>query len=280
MVRLVDDRYGKARVRLVRVRRATSEHELVDWTLSILFRGDFEKCFTDGDNSMILPTDTMKNTVYSMARRSEARSIEEFATELSRFFLDRNPQTAEVSIEITERNWTPARVGGSPHPTTFVQSDQEVQTIRIVVYRSGQVKVEAGLRNLVILKTAGSGFEGFAKDDLTTLRETSDRLFGTQIDCTWTYSANAGQVHLLRPAIRESLVAKFAGHESKSVQHTLFAVAEAVLGQNPAVDEIHIIMPNRHCLLVDLRPFGQDNPNEVFVPIDEPHGYIEARVRR
>src|SRR5258708_3106944 len=142
MARLIDDRYGKARVRLVRVRRLTSQHELVDWTLSILFRGDFEKCFTDGDNSMILPTDTMKNTVYSLARRSEARSIEEFATELCKFFLDRNPRTTEVSVEITERSWTPARVGGNPHPTTFVQSDQEVQTISIVLYRSGQMKVE------------------------------------------------------------------------------------------------------------------------------------------
>jgi len=43
-----------------------------------------------------------------------------------------------------------------------------------------------------------------------------------------------------------------------------------------AIDEVHIAMPNRHCLLVDLSPFGMDNPNEVFLPIDEPHGLIEA----
>jgi urate oxidase len=280
MGRMAGDRYGKARVRLMKVRRSRDAHELVDWTLSVLFKGDFEKCFTDGDNSMILPTDTMKNTVYSMARRSAAESMEEFAIELSEFFLDRNPHVTEVGVEISEKIWTHANVNGVSHPTTFVQSDQQVQTARLTRSRGEPVSLTAGLKNLVILKTANSGFEGFLKDELTTLQETSDRLFGTEIGCTWTYSANVREFNQVRWEIRRSLVARFAEHESKSVQHTLFAVAEAVLEQNSSVAEISIMMPNRHCLLFDLSRFGQDNPNEIFVPIDEPHGYIEATVRR
>jgi urate oxidase len=64
------------------------------------------------------------------------------------------------------------------------------------------------------------------------------------------------------------------------VQHTLYAMGEAVLSDVQEVDEIELIMPNIHCLLVDLSRFGVDNPNEIFMPIDEPHGYIEARIRR
>src|SRR5260370_33210600 len=72
----------------------------------------------------------------------------------------------------------------------------------------------------------------------------------------------------------------FAGHDSKSVQQTLYAMAESALTAVAEISEIELGMPNRHCLLVDLSRFGQDNPNEIFIPTDEPHGYIEARVVR
>jgi urate oxidase len=64
------------------------------------------------------------------------------------------------------------------------------------------------------------------------------------------------------------------------VQQTLYAMAEEVFAAIPPIDEIHITMPNKHCLLIDLARFGGDNPNEIFVPTDEPHGYIDAHLRR
>ncbi len=140
--------------------------------------------------------------------------------------------------------------------------------------------VVSGLSDLVILKTANSAFEGYIKDPLTTLRETSDRLFGTDVTASWSYKANDLPFAALRAEIRNSLLATFAAHQSLSVQHTLFAMAEALLAQVPSVVDIKLTMPNKHCLLVDLSPFGQDNRNEIFVPIEEPHGYIEARVTR
>jgi urate oxidase len=280
MVYLAEDRYGKSRVRLMKVIRNGSTNELKDWTLSVLFRGQFDKCFIAGDNSMILPTDTMKNTVYSIARRSSATSMEAFAAELAQYFLENNSQVSEVRVDVSEKSWTHVPVDGHQHPTTFLQRDQELQTTRIILPRGASVTTVSGFTNLVILKTAGSRFEGFIKDKLTTLRETDDRLFGTEIACRWTYAANEFDFEAARVKIRQAILKKFAEHHSLSVQHTLFAVGEAVLEQNPGVEMITLEMPNRHCLLVDLSVFGQDNPNEIFVPTDEPHGYIEATVRR
>ena len=161
-----------------------------------------------------------------------------------------------------------------------MQSSGERQTTRLTRAQGGKCSVASGLENLVIMKTAGSGFEGYIKDSLTTLPPTADRLFGTAVRANWNYSADNLAFVPLRAKIREVMLAVFAGHESKSVQHTLYAMGEAVLKSVAEVEEIELTMPNMHCLLVDLSRFGQDNPNEIFVPTDEPHGYIEARIRR
>jgi len=255
-------------------------HDLREWTVQILLQGDFESCFTDGDNRKILPTDTMKNTVYSLARNSAADCIEDFAKEVVAFLLSRNPQVSAVEITVSECAWQHVTLGGKPHPTTFVQSSRELQTATATQARRGTLKVVSGLENLVILKTAGSAFTGYIKDALTTLPETRDRLFGTAVSTNWTYGTDNSAFAKLRAQIRELLLAAFAEHQSESVQHTLYAMAQNVLDHVSEVSDIQLTMPNKHCLLVDLSRFGQDNPHEIFVPIDEPHGYIEARVTR
>jgi urate oxidase len=277
---LRENRYGKSRVRLVRVKRRAEAHEFREWTIDVLLRGEFAACFEQGDNSKILPTDTMKNTVYSLARNSTADCMEDFANELVEFLLRRSPQVSDADITVSEKQWDHLSSGGRPHPTAFVQSSQERQITNVSRNRDGEVKVVSGLEDLVIMKTADSGFEGYIKDDLTTLPESSDRLFGTSVWSRWEYRDAYANFAPLRAKIRDLLVAVFAEHKSKSVQHTLFAMADRVLQTIPEVEEIELRMPNVHCLLVDLSRFGQDNPNEIFVPIDEPHGYIEARVGR
>jgi len=280
MIALGENRYGKSRVRLVRVKRGKDRHDFREWTLEILLEGDFESCFTEGDNSKILPTDTMKNTVYSLARKSAAGSMEEFAKEMIDFLLGRNPQVSRAEISVAEKLWERAVTRGKPHPTTFVQSSGERQTTSVSRAQKGKFAIVSGLENLVIMKTARSGFEDYIVDSLTTLPPTSDRLLGTALRSNWNYTPAEADFNKLRAKIREILLAVFAEHDSKSVQHTLYAMGEAVLKGVAEVDEIELTMPNIHCLLVDLSRFGQDNPNEIFVPTDEPHGYIEARVRR
>lgn len=280
MPSLAENCYGKSRVRLVRVRRHADRHDLRDWTVQILLQGDFDSCFELGDNSKILPTDTMKNTVYSLARKSSADSIEDFAKELVDSLLSRNSQLSRAEVTIEEKPWDRISAQGKPHPTAFVQSSAELQTTTASRAQSGKFSISSGLDNLLILKTADSAFAGYIKDSLTTLSETTDRLFGTAVRAVWHYLESASGFPALRAKIRDTLLSTFAAHRSKSVQHTLYAMAAAALGAVPQIDDVHLTMPNKHCLLVDLSRFGQDNPNEIFVPTDEPHGYIEARVTR
>jgi urate oxidase len=277
---LAENRYGKSRVRLVRVKRHSERHDFVEWSVQILLQGDFESCFTDGDNSKVLATDTMKNTVYSLARDSSATCMEEFGAELVDFLLRRNPQVSQAEVSISEKAWGHLPTGGKPHPTTFVLASGELQTARLTRAQGGKLSITSGIENLVIMKTAKSGFEGYIKDSLTTLPPTADRLFGTALRAIWDYGGDRVVFAALRTKIRAVLLAVFAAHESKSVQHTLYAMGEAVLASAAEIAEIELTMPNLHCLLVDLSRFGQDNPNEIFVPTDEPHGYIEARLRR
>jgi len=280
MIALAENSYGKSRVRIAKVKRHAGHHDFYEWTIDILLQGDFESCFVAGDNSKILPTDTMKNTVYSLARASSADCMEEFGKELVSFFLDRNPQVSAAQVALSEKSWQHLHANGKPCPTTFVQSSSERQTAEIAAARNGVPLVHAGLEGLVILKTAGSQFTGFIKDSLTTLPEVTDRLFGTSVRARWKYSSASLNFAALRTRIRDILLSVFAGHTSKSVQHTLYAMGEAALANVPEIETIELTMPNKHYLLADLSRFGQDNPNEIFLPIDEPHGTIEARLRR
>jgi urate oxidase len=277
---LAENTYGKSRVRLVKLKRHPDRHDLREWTLEILLEGDFESCFVEGDNRKILPTDTMKNTVYSLAQKSSAECMEDFAKELITFLLEPNPQVTAARVTLWEKTWEHLLTGGKHHPTTFVQSSCESRTAEVTATREGPPTVRSGLKNLVIMKTAGSEFVGFIRDALTTLPEATDRLFGTTVRAQWRYSSPNVPFAKLRTTIRDTLLKVFAGHQSKSVQHTLYAMGEAALAAVNEIDEIELAMPNKHCLLVDLSRFGQENPNEIFAPIDEPHGVIEARMRR
>jgi urate oxidase len=279
MAQLAENRYGKHRVRLVKVTRDGAVHNVREWTVNVLIEGDYDNAFRTGSNAEILPTDTMKNTVYSIARDSSATCIEDFAKDLITHFLTTYSHAESVSIDIKEKLWDHLEINGAPHPTSFQQSSSELQTTSVTGTRQG-ITVTSGLSNLLILKTANSAFEGYIKDRLTTLRETSDRLFGTDATISWTYTTADLPFANLRSQIRATLLASFAEHQSLSVQHTLYAMAEAVLAKVSAISGITLTMPNKHCLLIDLAPFGQDNPNQIFVPTDEPHGYIEARVTR
>jgi urate oxidase len=280
VIALAENTYGKSSVRVMKVKRDGALHTVKEWKVEVLLSGDFESCFTDGDNTAILPTDTMKNTVYSRARESSAECIEDFALELAAFFLDRNKQVDAAAIHIAATPWENALVQGKPHPSTFIRGGGEVETTAVTCAQGGVASVRSGLEGLVILKTADSGFEGFLRNSLTTLPETADRLFGTSMTVLWGYQPGSQPFEALRERVREALISAFAAHDSKSVQHTLYAMAEAALAAVPEITDLELAMPNKHCLLVDLSRFGQTNPNEIFVPTDEPYGNIRAVVRR
>jgi urate oxidase len=280
MARLGENQYGKARVRLSRITRHGDRHTFQEWNVRVLLQGDFESSFTDADNSKVLPTDTMKNTVYSLARDSKSAIIEEFAMELGDYLLHNNPQVNSVQIDISERAWKPLTVQDQPEPHTFKLDGPELQTVQANRTRAQTWSITSGIDGLTILKTARSGFEGFVVDKLTTLKPTADRIFGTCATVTWQYASPEPQYSKVREQVLSALLQEFAAHHSKSVQHTLFDMGKAALAAAPDLARITLTMPNLHHLLADLSRFGQDNPNHIFVPIDEPHGYIEATIER
>jgi len=283
-VKLAANRYGKSRVRLMRVTKHEDHHDLDEWTVQVLLRGDFETAHTLGDNSQILPTDTMKNTVYSIARDSKATSMEDYAKELVDFLLGRNPQVSEAEVVVESVLWKRMTVEGKPFPTAFMRGSDERQITTVSRAQKGAFEITSGLDNLTVLKSANSAFVGYIKDSLTTLPETTDRIFATALKATWDYTAEAIDEGIdfdkVRGHLRETMISAFAKHDSLSVQQTLYAMAEAALGHTEIIDEVYMRMPNKHCLLVNLAPFGQTNPNHIFVPTDEPHGTIEATVCR
>jgi urate oxidase len=269
---LVADTYGKSRVRLIKLTRRSERHDVKEITFQILFRGDFLSCYESGDNTRILPTDTIKNTVYALARQHDIVSVEEFGQRLIEHFLKNNPQVENVSVELIEHMWS--RIASA----AFTRESQK-RTALLTGTRDS-VTVEAGIDDLTILKSSGSAFEGYIKDPYTTLKETKDRIFATAVRAVWRYASSSIDFNAAWEGIRQTILDTFAAHESLSVQHTLHAIGKQVLKAFPDVKEIQLMMPNKHALLVDLSPFGLDNPNEVFLPIDEPSGYIEAKLIR
>lgn len=280
MARLGGNRYGKHRVRLSRITRHNDRHDFNEWTVNVLLEGDFESSYTEADNSKVLPTDTMKNTVYYVARGSKAATIENFAMELGDYLLANNAQVYWVKVEIEERAWERMVVDGAQEAATFKLGGPEVQTVRAVRDQGREWSVRSGVDGLTILKTAKSEFTGYVQDKLTTLKPATDRIFGTRATVKWDYASAAIDFAQVRARIMAALMKAFASHHSMSIQHTLFDMGKAALESAPEIERINLTMPNLHHLLADLGPFGLDNPNHIFVPIDEPHGYIEATVER
>jgi urate oxidase len=278
--RLAWNRYGKSRVRLVRVVRTSPRHEVREVDVDVQLEGDFETAHTKGDNSRIVATDTMKNTVYALAKDAPVGEPEAFAVRLAEHFVAKYPAVRLARVALRERPWARIDVGGQPHAHAFVAGGGERRIALAMASRGNPSSVESGLDGLVLMKTTGSAFEGFPRCEFTTLREAKDRIFRTAVRAEWTSTRPPSSWDASHASVRRALLETFATHDSRSVQHTLFAMGEAALAAAPEVDEIRLSLPNQHCLLVDLSPFGRDNPNEGFVATDEPHGLIEAAVRR
>lgn len=280
MPRLGEHGYGKSRIRMVKVRRhENGTHELRDLTVAIRLEGEFEDAHLRGDNRDVLPTDTMKNTVYAIGRQTEIDTIEEFARALASHFTADAPVVRSARVTVRERPWQRMSFHGRDHPHAFTQGPNE-QALAIATLDDGGTTIESGIEDLRVLKTTGSGFEEFPRDRYTTLRETADRILATAMRVRWTYGLADISYSESRDRVRNAILDTFAQHESRSVQHTAYAMGEAVLERCPEIDAVAFSLPNKHHLLVDLSPFGLDNPNQIFVATDEPYGLIEAVVRR
>ena len=276
---LGQNNYGKSRVRLVQVTRHRDRHDLKELDVAIQLQGDFAAAHTAGDNANILPTDTMKNTVYALAKGDPIADPEVFGLKLAAHFLDTQKHVSEALIELREHPWRRVKVNGKPHRHSFLSGGNERRVAVVTRSRTATV-VEAGIEELLVLKTTGSEFTGYIKDRFTTLPETTDRIFSTVVTARWKYGATEVDYGLLWREIRRMVLETFAELHSLSVQQTVHQTGKLVLESYEQVAEIRFSLPNKHCLLVNLQPFGMENKNEIFVPTDEPHGLIEATITR
>jgi urate oxidase len=269
MPRLGANRYGKAEVRVVRVTR-DAEHRLRDWNVSVALSGDLDAVHLSGDNAHVLPTDTQKNTVYAFAQQLGDVEPEVLALSLAAHFVKAPITRARVTVD--QYGWT--RLG----PHSFARDGAEVRSARVVHDAEAGPSVVGGLRDLVLLNTTDSEFHGFARDEYTTLAETSDRVLATSVDAQWRFRTTDVDWAVAFDGARAALLDAFVGTYSYSLQQTLHAMGTAVVEAVPAICEVRLVLPNKHHFLVDLAPFGQPNDNEVYYAADRPFGQIEGQI--
>ena len=281
------NQYGKAENRVVRIYRDTPRHEIRDLNVSTSLRGEFTEAHTTGDQSQVLPTDTQKNTAFAYAKQHGITSPEDYAIALGRRFLDATPAATGAQIRVEEYAWDRIEVDGQGHDHSFVRRGTETRTAAVTVEGRGddqQVWVVSGLQDLVVLKSTGSEFRGFLKDEYTTLQETDDRIMATSLTARWRYDGTSPERDIAWDKTYEDvkalMLAAYATHHSLALQQTLYAMGEAVLDAHPDIDEVRFSAPNKHHFLVDFSAFGLENNGEVFVAADRPYGLIEATVAR
>jgi len=274
VIELGANRYGKAAIRLVRVARGADGDRLRDLTVAIALEGAFEAAHTDGDNTLVIATDTMKNTAYAFAKDHLDGPIEAYGQALAAHFLEA-PQVDVATVNIRAHHWSAIDVAGTPASDAFVRGGEGTR-LATVTARRGATAIEA----LVVMKTTRSAFSGFPRDGYTTLPETDDRLMATRITAVWRYGSSGLDFDAEFEAVRATLLEVFADHDSPSVQTSIWIMARAILERHEEVEEVRMVLPNLHHWLVDLAPFGLVNDREIYTPTSEPHGLIEATVRR
>lgn len=282
MFELGGNRYGKSRIRLVTVTREPDRHRLRDLTVDVALEGDFTAAHVDGDNANVIATDTMKNTVYAFARDRLTGPPESFGLEIARHFAG-YPQVDRASVTLREHGWARIPLAGGPAPDAFTRTG-DLTRVAIVTASVGGGTVEAGIEDLTVMKTTKSAFSGFDRDRYTTLAEVDDRLMATRVTALWGYGETAAAAGFdfdgAFERARQTLLTVLAEHFSPSVQTSIWVMATAMLEAEPSIDWVRMVLPNLHHWAVNLEPFGLDNPGVVFVSTTEPHGLIDATVRR
>ncbi|WVW86210.1 urate oxidase [Kwoniella bestiolae CBS 10118] len=300
-------RYGKQLVKVARVVREGDQHFIVEYVIRALLEGDIETSYTEADNSVVVATDSIKNTCNIFAKTSpHVLNAPVFALHLGIHFVTKYAHITKSFIDIEQLKWSRIEVNGKPHKWSFVRDGDEKSLVECVVDASagkesikGELKV--GMKDLLVLKTSGSAFENFVRDEYTTLGEVSDRIFSTSVSIQSSISLppnipltidNLGEIAKelnfpkLTGQITKDVLETFAEDESASVQATMYITMQNILKSCPAVKETSMQLPNKHYIPINLSAFnldnglGKDGGAEVFHPTADPSGYITATVTR
>jgi urate oxidase len=278
-VTLGHNQYGKAETRVVRVYRDSDPHEIVDYNVSVALSGDFTEIHLTGDNANCLTTDATKNTVNAFAKEhgDAARQPESFGIALARHFVDDTAPVSRCRIKLEMYPWNRLSHEGTPHPHAFARDGGYVRTAT-VTYDGANLWVVSGVKDYVVLKTTDSEFWGFLQDRYTTLQPTNDRVMATSVTGQWWHTDNDADWGKSYDSAVATMSSVFAGHHSLALQQTMFAMGEAMIAEQPEIGEVRFSLPNKHHFVLDLSPYGLENPNEVFHADDRPYGFIEGTI--
>lgn len=293
-------RYGKANVRLLKVKRDPNDRQnqdVIELRVRCLLEGAIETSYTDADNSVVVPTDTVKNTLYILAKQGEVWPIELFAARAADHFISRYSHITGVHVDIQQLCWNRYDVNGKPHAHSFVLAKDEFRTCKLYKQRGDSYKIRSGIQGLTVLKSTGSMFYDYNMCEYTTLQPTWDRFLSTDIDATWDWDtkiipdlaaverqAKEGLFDRAYTSARSVTLEIFALENSASVQATMYNMGMAILAKFPEIKTVNYGLPNKHYMEIDLswhkglQNKGKDA--EVLLPSSDPNGYIECSVKR
>lgn len=275
----IETRYGKDRVRVLRVHRAGERHEVSELSICAMIEGDFNRAYTQADNSSSISTDTIKNLVNIVAHDNLALGKEAFCAAIAARLLERYPQITCANVSAHETKWQRLEVLDKPYPHGFLLDGNGQPVVEIRADRQS-ITTSSGIDGFTFLKSTESGWKNFALDSYTTLAPTEDRICATSLDARWRWTRPPADYAIASNQILTAMLEVFTTTYSHSVQDSLYRMGEAALALIPEIGEISLSCPNKHYLLVNLKPFGLDNQNQVFLPTDEPHGQIECTLTR
>ncbi|OWZ68236.1 urate oxidase [Cryptococcus neoformans] len=300
-------RYGKDLVKVARVVRDGEQHHIVEYTLRVLLEGEIEASYTKADNSCVVATDTVKNTCNIFAKTSPyVLDAPVFALHLGLHFVTKYKHIHKCFVDIIGLKWSRISVDGKPHKWSFVRDGDEKAIVECAVDGTAgpdaaTADLKIGIKDLLVLKTSGSAFENFHRDENTTLADVADRIFSTSVSLQCSISlppntpltiGNLASIAKdldfpkMKELILKDVLDTFATDESASVQATLYLTLQKILTSCPAVKDASMQLPNKHYIPVNLSAFDLDNNlgyeggAEVFYPAADPSGYITATVTR
>ncbi|KAI7907260.1 urate oxidase [Cokeromyces recurvatus] len=284
-------RYGKDLVHLLRVYKEENIQHCTELTVKLLLEGDIETSYTKANNSVVVTTDTCKNTINILAKKSpHVDNIEIFAQEITEHILRQYTHISAAFVDIIKHRWSRLIVDGQAHPYAFHRDGEDVQTTHVEHYRAGnQIHITSGLDRLLVLKTTGSTFYNFLVDQYTTLEPTWDRIFSTMINCKWTFHPKQQPAlqqidyKAIHAAIKQITCDIFAKDDSASVQATLYMMQQHILSTFPEIAEVSYALPNKHYVGIDLSKFNINNKGKhttLFHPQADPSGLITATAAR
>ena len=265
---------------MLRLTRRGDRDDPKELSVSFRFEGEFAAAFREGKADGLPPGEALKNLVHRAAREHGSREIEEFGLAVCHRVLSDHPAITRTRVEITEQAWTRLNAGGRAQGQAFMAGSPEAKTTA-VTSNGRQIAVVSGIDDLLLLRTAGlRAASPRQQDDPTGLQDGVQRLLAGALGARWTYSSPDVTFGPYRQGVRHVIVETFAAHARHSVRHTLAAIAEVALASFPEILDITLSMHERPYRPADLFSAGVENPDDVFLVLDEPLGMVEITVER